>query len=255
MRNPFRAAMLKLVSTNVLRGFALAFALLSGSFVPSSLIHADEARYETRATHDPDGLGKFYLGREIAHVMGPGGIIWLERAEREREERPQLVLDALQIQPGQTVVDLGCGSGYYAFRMSKLVGPNGKVFAVDIEERMLQFVRQRAQREAITNITPIRSTASDPNLPPESVDLLLMVDVYHELEFPFEVMRKVREALKPGGRVALVEYRAEDPKVMIKEVHKMTQKQIIKEMKAVGLRHSKTITTLPLQHLAIFEKA
>jgi ubiquinone/menaquinone biosynthesis C-methylase UbiE len=247
--------MLELVSKNVLRGFTLAFALLIFSFVPSSLIHADEARYETRAVHDPDGIGKFYLGREIAHVMGPGGIIWLERAEREREERPQLVLDTLQIQPGQTVVDLGCGSGYYAFRMSKLVGPNGKVFAVDIEERMLQFVRERAQREAITNVTPIRSTASDPNLPPESVDLLLMVDVYHELEFPFEVMQKVREALKPGGRVALVEYRAEDPKVMIKEVHKMTQKQIIKEMKAVGLRHSKTITTLPVQHLAIFEKA
>jgi ubiquinone/menaquinone biosynthesis C-methylase UbiE len=255
MRSLFRASMLQLVSTNVMRGFTLAFALLSFSFAPSSLIHADEARYETRAIHDPDGIGKFYLGREIAHVMGPGGIIWLERAEREREERPQLVLDALQIQPGQTVVDLGCGSGYYAFRMSKLVGANGKVFAVDIEERMLQFVRQRAQREAITNITPIRSTASDPNLPPESVDLLLMVDVYHELEFPFEVMQKVREALKPGGRVALVEYRAEDPKVMIKEVHKMTQKQIIKEMKAVGLRPSQTITTLPLQHLAIFEKA
>jgi ubiquinone/menaquinone biosynthesis C-methylase UbiE len=153
------------------------------------------------------------------------------------------------------VVDLGCGSGYYAFRMSQLVGSTGRVFAVDIEERMLQFVRERAQREAITNITPIKAAASDPNLPANSVDLLLMVDVYHELEFPFEVMQKVREALKPGGRVALVEYRAEDPRVMIKEVHKMTQKQIIKEMKAVGLRHSKTITTLPLQHLAIFEKA
>jgi ubiquinone/menaquinone biosynthesis C-methylase UbiE len=250
-----RASLLELVSGKPVRGLAAACALLIAAFFPAHLVHADEARYETRAIHDPNGIGKFYLGREIAHVMGPGGIIWLERAEREREERPQLVLDALQIQPGQSVVDLGCGSGYYAFRMSNLVGASGKVFAVDIEERMLQFVRERAQREGITNITPVRATASDPNLPPNSVDLLLMVDVYHELEFPFEVMQKVREALKPGGRVALVEYRAEDPKVMIKEVHKMTQKQIIKEMKAVGLRHSKTVSTLPLQHLAIFEKS
>ncbi len=212
------------------------------------------ARYEARATHDPDGIGKFYMGREIAHVMGPGGIIWLERSERDREERPQLVLDALDIRNGSTVADLGCGSGYYAFRMSPLVGPSGKVFAVDIEPRMLEFVRERAQREAVTNIAPIQATPLDPNLPADSVDLLLMVDVYHELEHPFEVMEKVRDALKQGGRVALVEYRAEDPKVMIKAVHKMTEKQIVAEMRAVGLKHVKTVRNLPLQHLVIFEK-
>ena len=215
---------------------------------------ADSTRYETRARHDPDGIGKFYLGREIAHVMGPGGIIWLERPEREQEERPQLLLDALQIQPGQTVVDLGTGSGYYAFRMAQLVGASGRVFAVDIEERMLRFVSERAAKEGVTNVTTIKSTASDPNLPPNSVDLVLLVDVYHELEFPYEMMSKVREALKPGGRVALVEYRAEDPKVMIKEVHKMTERQMIKEMKVIGLKHVKTIRTLPLQHLAFFSK-
>ena len=212
------------------------------------------ARYETRAVHDPNGIGKFYMGREIAHVMGPSGILWLERAERDREERPQLVLDALDIGEGQTIADLGCGSGYYAFRMSQLVGTGGKVFAVDIEPRMLEFVRERAKREGITNIEPIRASLTDPNLPPNKIDLVLMVDVYHELEHPFEVMQRVREALKPGGRVALVEYRAEDPKVMIKAVHKMTEKQVIAEMDAAGLRHAKTIPTLPLQHLLIFEK-
>jgi ubiquinone/menaquinone biosynthesis C-methylase UbiE len=215
---------------------------------------ASAAQYETRAAHDPDGIGKFYMGREIAQVMGPGGILWLERAERDREERPQLVLDELDIRAGQAVADLGCGSGYYAFRMSQLVGDNGKVFAIDIEPRMLQFVRERSQREGASNVEPILATPLDPNLRPNSVDLLLMVDVYHELDHPFEVMQKVREALKPGGRVALVEYRAEDPQVMIKAVHKMTEQQVIVEMRAVGLRHTKTVRSLPLQHLVIFEK-
>lgn len=211
------------------------------------------ARYETRAVHDPDGIGKFYMGREIAHVMGPGGILWLERADREQEERPQLVLDALGLKKGQAVADLGCGSGYYAFRMAELVGVEGKVFAIDIEPRMLDFVRQRAQRERVTNIEAVRATTEDPNLAPRSIDLLLMVDVYHELEHPYEVMQKVRAALKPGGRVALVEFRGEDPKLMIKAVHKMTEKQVIAEMAAVGLKHVKTVRTLPIQHLTIFE--
>lgn len=214
---------------------------------------AAAARYETRAVHDPDGIGKFYMGREIAHVMGPGGILWLERSDREQEERPQLVLDALEVKKGQAVADLGCGSGYYAFRMAELVGGEGKVFAVDIEPRMLDFVRQRAERERVTNITTVRATAEDPHLAPASIDLLLMVDVYHELEYPLEVMQKVRTALKPGGRVALVEFRGEDPKVMIKPVHKMTEKQVIAEMAAVGLRHVKTVRTLPIQHLTLFE--
>jgi ubiquinone/menaquinone biosynthesis C-methylase UbiE len=216
-------------------------------------VPASAARYETRAVHDPDGIGKFYMGREIAHVMGPGGILWLERPDREQEERPQLVLDALELKKGQAVADLGCGSGYYAFRMAELVGGDGKVFAVDIEPRMLDFVRDRAQRERVTNIETVRAAADDPNLTPQSIDLLLMVDVYHELEHPFEVMQKVRAALKPGGRVALVEFRGEDPKVMIKAVHKMTEKQVIAEMAAVGLKHVKTVRALPIQHLTIFE--
>jgi len=227
---------------------AFVFALLL-----TCAASACAARYETRAVHDPDGTGKFYMGREIAQVMGPGGILWLERADREREERPQLVLDALDLRRGQAVADLGCGSGYYAFRMAELVGSEGRVFAVDIEPRMLDFVRERALRERVQNIEAVHASTIDPNLAPRSVDLLLMVDVYHELEHPFEVMQKVRTALKPGGRVALVEFRGEDPKLMIKAVHKMTEKQVIAEMTAVGLRHVKTVRTLPIQHLTIFE--
>jgi predicted methyltransferase len=222
-----------------------------------SALYADPSaapRYELRTAHDPAGIGKFYLGREIAQVMGPGGIPWLERAERESEEQPARTIAALAIRPGSTVADLGAGSGYYSFRIAPLVGAEGKVLAIDIEPSMLAAIDARARREGVRNVQTVRSSASDPHLPPDSVDLVLMVDVYHELEYPYEVMQKVRESLKPGGRVALVEYRAEDPAVMIKPVHKMSQAQILKEMDAAGLKHVKTVTTLPLQHLLIFSQ-
>lgn len=213
-----------------------------------------EERYEQRSVHDPNGIGKFYLGREIAQVMGPGGIPWLERDQREFEEKPSVVIDALQIKPGDTVADLGAGSGYYSFRLAPVVGPTGKVLAIDIEPRMLEVIRGRATRQEIGNVETVRSTASDPNLPPASVDLVLMVDVYHELAFPYEMMQAVVTALKPGGRVALVEYRKEDPNVPIKEVHKMSERQAIREMQAVGLKHQRSVESLPLQHLLIFTK-
>jgi precorrin-6B methylase 2 len=220
----------------------------------SALFAADAPVYEHRDVHDPDGIGKFYMGREIAHVMGPGGIIWLERPEREVEEQPQRVIDALDIRAGQTVVDLGAGSGYYSFRIAPLVGPAGKVIAVDIEPEMLRVIQQRAEREQVNNLVTVRSAQCDPNLPAASVDLLFMVDVYHELSCPYEMMQKVALALKPGGRVALIEFRKEDPKVTIKEVHKMSVAQIVKEMNAVGLKHKDTVETLPIQHLVIFAK-
>lgn len=227
----------------------VALLLCSGSSV-----FAQAAPYETRVEHDPDGIGKFYLGREIAHVMGPAGATWLERPEREAEERPQLVIDALEIKAGQTIADLGAGSGYYSFRIAPLVGQKGRVLAIDVEPRMLRIISERARRGGVDNVTTVLGTPSDPNLEPNSVDLLFMVDVYHELEFPLETMTKVRAALKPGGRVALIEYRAEDPKVMIKPVHKMTERQIIRELTAAGFRHQKTVRSLPLQHLVIFGK-
>jgi len=210
-------------------------------------------RYEFRAVHDADGIGKFYLGREIAQVMGPGGILWLERAQRASEEQPQLAIDALGIKPGQTVADLGAGSGYFSFRIAPLVGPTGKVLAIDIEPAMLEAIAQRAQREHVDNVATVHGSAQDPHLAPGSVDLLFMVDVYHELEYPYEMMTRVRAALKPGGRVALIEYRAEDPEVAIKPLHKMSERQVRREMQAAGFRHLQTVRTLPLQHLIVFE--
>lgn len=233
----------------MIRAWLAALLLLSGG-----LAAAAENHYETRAQHDPDGIGKFYLGREIAHVMGPGGAAWLARPERDSEERPDLTIAALDIKPGQTVADLGAGVGYYTFRVSQQVGKQGKVLAIDVEPVMLKYISTQARRDGVDNVVTVLSTPSDPNLPANSVDLLFMVDVYHELEFPLEMMLKVREALKPGGRVALIEYRAEDPKVMIKAVHKMSEPQIIRELTAAGFHHEKTIRTLPLQHLVIFQK-
>jgi ubiquinone/menaquinone biosynthesis C-methylase UbiE len=212
------------------------------------------SHYETRRIHDPDGIGKFYMDREIAQVMGPGGMLWLERPERVDEEKPEVVIEALQLKGGETVVDFGAGSGYYTFRLAKAVGPHGTVLAVDIEPKMLEFIRQRAVRENLTNVGLLQSTDTDPKLPANRVDVVLLVDVYHELNFPFEVMSKIRAALKPGGRVVLIEYRQEDPTVMIKPVHKMSEEQVTREMNAVGLKHVETVNTLPLQHLMIFKK-
>jgi len=211
------------------------------------------APYETRAIHDPNGTGKFYMGREIAQVMGPGGIPWLDRPEREDQEKSSKLLDALELRDGETVVDLGAGSGYFTFRIAPKVGRAGKVLAVEIQDEMLQKIRQRAQALKITNVEAVKGSEADPKLPVKRVDLVLMVDVYHELAYPFEVMTKIREALKPGGRVYVVEYRKEDPGVLIKEVHKMSVEQVKREMNAAGLAYVQTLEILPLQHIVIFK--
>ena len=219
----------------------------------ASVAHAAE-RYEWRTIHDPDGIGKFYMGREIAQVMGPGGMLWLERPEREDEEQPKLVIDALGLKGGETVVDYGAGSGYYTFRLAQAVGPRGAVIAADIEPKMLGFIRQRAARENLNHVGLLQTTETDPKLPANRIDCVLLVDVYHELSYPYEVMSKIRDALTPDGRVALVEFREEDPAVRIKPLHKMSQPQIIKEMAAVGLEHVGTSGELPLQHLMLFKR-
>ena len=209
--------------------------------------------YETRAKHDPNGIGKFYLGREIAHVMGPGGIPWLERPEREDEERPTKVIEALELKGDEVVCDLGAGSGYYTFRLAPKL-PKGKVLAVEIQDDMIKELKKNIEEKKTTNVEILKGEEKDPKLPEKGVDLLIMVDVYHELAFPYETMLAIRKGLKPGARVVLVEFRKEDPKVPIKEVHKMSEEQIKKEMALVGLTHVKTVGTLPWQHIAIYKR-
>lgn len=211
-------------------------------------------RYETRRDHDPDGTGTFYMGREIAQVMSHLGASWLERPTRVQEEQPTRLLKALQIKPGDVVADIGAGSGYYTFRMARLVGPRGKVLAVDIQQEMLDLIRRRMKKTGFKNVEPVLGTESDPKLPEGKVDLILMVDVYHEFSQPYEMTEAMVKALKPGGRLVFVEFRLEDPLVPIKPVHKMTEKQVLKEMKPHTLRHAKTLEILPWQHVIIFEK-
>lgn len=215
---------------------------------------AEAPPYEKREKHDPNGINKWYLGREIAHFMGPGGIPWLDRPEREDEEHPTKVIDALELKGGEVVADLGAGSGYFTFKLSPKVGEKGKVLAVDIQDEMIAELKKRIEKNKVTNVETVKCTESDPKLPEAGVDIVLMVDVYHEIAFPYEVMSAIRKALKPGGRMVFVEYRKEDPKVPIKEIHKMSIEQLKKEMAVVGLVHQKTVDTLPRQHIAIFEK-
>jgi len=215
---------------------------------------ADPPRYETRADHDPNGTGTFYMGREIALVMGHQAAGWLDRPEREKEEQPAKLFDALKLKPGEVVADVGAGSGYLTFRIAERVKPTGKVFAVDIQPEMLALIRDRARQRNVTNVEPVRGTEADPKLPPAAVDTILMVDVYHEFSRPYEMTEAMVKALKPGGRLVFVEYRLEDETVPIKLVHKMSERQVIKEMGPFPLKHVRTYETLPWQHVIVFEK-
>ena len=211
-------------------------------------------RYETRQEHDPNGTGKFYMGREIALVMGHEAAGWLERPEREKEEQPNTLLDALKLKPGDVVADIGAGSGYFTFRIAERIGPRGKVLAVDIQPEMLEIIRQKMKARKLSNVEPIRGTESDPKLPAGAVDLILMVDVYHEFAYPWEMTQAMIRSLKPGGRLVFVEYRLEDPQVWIKLVHKMTEKQVRKEMEPHPVRWVETLDILPMQHVIVFKK-
>jgi ubiquinone/menaquinone biosynthesis C-methylase UbiE len=223
---------------------------------PKSAKERRPQRYQFRSRHDPDGIGKFYLGREIAHVMGYLGIDWLERPERESEEHLTQLVDSLKLKPGMVVADIGAGSGVISLMMAKKVGPTGSVLAVDIQDEMLSVLSKRLKQLKITNVRPVHGTVKSPNLKPGSVDLALMVDVYHEFNFPYEMLREIAKALKPGGRVVFVEYRKEDPNVPIKLVHKMTEAQVKLEagQPEFGLRWVETIGVLPRQHVIVFER-
>ena len=210
--------------------------------------------YQLKTIHSPDGIGKFYQGREIAKVMGHTEALWLERPSREVEEQPQQLIDALNLAPTDVVADIGAGTGYFSLKLAQKLSL-GKVFAVDIQPEMLDIIEFLKNENKITNVEPILGSLTNPNLPENSIDLAIMVDAYHELSQPHEVMQEVVKALKPKGKVILVEYRRENPFVAIKKLHKMTQKQAIKEMSKVGLKWVETKEFLPSQHLLIFVKA
>ena len=230
-------------------------------YLPFALLLPLTAHAESPATKpvysstrpSDDGIGKVYMGREIAFVMGHQGIHWLERPTRELEEQPRKAIELMELKETDVVADIGAGSGYFSFRMAAKV-PKGKVLAVDIQQEMLDVTNETAKAKGITNVETILGTIEDPKLPAGQVDVALMVDAYHEFDHPREMMEGIARGLKPGGRVVLVEYRAEDPRVFIKPHHKMTQEQAKLEMAAVGLVFVKTSEELPQQHLMIFEK-
>jgi ubiquinone/menaquinone biosynthesis C-methylase UbiE len=213
------------------------------------------ARYETKAKPSRDGIGKVYFGREIAHVMGHQGASWLERPERQEEERTDLLLEALALKPGDAVADIGAGSGYFSWRMAQKVGATGKVFAVEIQQEFLDLLMGNMKKRGVGDIVqPVLGTVQDPKLPENQVDLILLVDVYHEFDFPFEMTRGMIRALKPGGRLIFVEYRGEDPAVPIKPLHKMTVAQVQKEMSVHPVKFDRNLTLLPRQHVLVFRK-
>jgi ubiquinone/menaquinone biosynthesis C-methylase UbiE len=193
-------------------------------------------------------------GRPYAGVMSADGAPWLTRPEREEEEQPDRALDEIAIAKGSTVADIGAGSGAITWRLAERVGPAGKVYANDIQPRMLELLRQNMAQRRIANVETVLGAVDDPKLPPSSVDLELMIDVYHEFSHPQEMLRHLRDALKPGGRMILLEYRGEDPAIPIRHEHKMTVATVKAEVEPEGFRLDKTIEALPRQHILIFKK-
>ncbi|MDA7907510.1 class I SAM-dependent methyltransferase [Akkermansiaceae bacterium] len=200
-----------------------------------------------------DGIGKYYQGREIAYVMGHPAIQWLERPEREKEEAPTKALDLIKLAPGEVLADIGAGSGYYSLRIA-MTHPNSRVVSVDIQPEMIDFLKGRTEKLGIANVSPHLGKIDGIGLPDESIDAALMIDAYHEFSHPYEMMKSIASALRPGGRVYLLEYREEDPDVPIKPLHKMSQEQAKKEMTLVGLEWDTTIDDLPWQHFMVFKK-
>ena len=193
-------------------------------------------------------------GRHIAPVMGAAGADWLDRSDRVREEQPEKALDLIGIHPGMNVADLGAGTGYMTLRMARRVGPHGRVWAVDIQPAMLERLTENARKADLSNIETVLGTEADPKLPPASMDLVIMVDVYHELSRPQEMLQSIRACLKPDGRLVLVEYKKEDPAIPIRPDHKMTLADIKAEVEAEGYKLDKAIDALPRQHVVIFKK-
>ena len=207
----------------------------------------------TYKTPDSDGTGKVYMGREISQVMNFMGMSWLERSTRPQEENTELAIKNLPIDKKSVVADIGAGSGYYTFRIAKKV-PEGKVYAVEIQDPAIKYLEDRSKELGFDNVVTIKGTEKSPMLPENSIDLAIMVDVYHELEYPHEVLQNIKKSLKPDGKLLLIEYRGEDPKVAIKRLHKMTVEQVTKELSANGFTLIQNGQFMKIQHFLVFEK-
>jgi SAM-dependent methyltransferase len=245
--------MSRLRPASIAIGLALALGLALASTARAQEATAKKAPAK-KATTRARGGPKVYMGREIAAVMTADGAEWLVRDTREAEEQPDKMLDALNLRAGMTVADVGAGVGYTSVKMARRVGPTGTVLATDVQPEMLRMLGENAQNMGVKNIKPIRCTPSDPKLPENAVDLILMVDVYHECSEPEATLKGLRKSLKATGRLVLVEFRAEDPEVPIKPEHKMSVAQARKELEANGFTFKESLEFLPWQHIIIFEK-
>ena len=229
---------------------SVTWCLLASPALAQDIVHPG---YEVAPERRTTGIGKFYMGREISFVMGHQAAQWLNRPSRIQEEMPDQVVANMGLAADDVVADIGAGSGYFSFRIAALV-PEGKVLSVDIQPEMLQLIEQQKAQNRIENVEGVLGEIDDPNLPAESIDAAIMVDAYHEFSHPFEMINGIYQALRPGGRIFLLEYRGEDPSVPIRPLHKMTEEQVVKEMSVFGLEWTETLDFLPWQHMMIFTK-
>jgi SAM-dependent methyltransferase len=245
--------MVYLVTSTVKRGVIALGSVALSLIITLPTLAAENPGYIEDPSRRTTGIGKFYMGREISFVMGHQAAGWLNRPGRIQEEMPDEVVANMKLEPTHVVADIGAGSGYFSFRIAKLV-PEGKVLAVDIQQEMLDIVEATKAKDGVTNIQGVKGEIDDPNLPMNSIDAAIMVDAYHEFSHPFEMINGIYNALRPGGRIFLLEYRAEDASVPIRPLHKMTQEQVIKEMGVFGLEWTETLDFLPWQHMMVFTK-
>ena len=246
--------MFKVIPHNFFRLLPITFIIcFSNAWSEEKKNKKESDNFYQKGERTRDGTGKYYMGREISQVMGHLGAGWLERPKREQEERTDLLVKNMKLSKSDHVADIGAGSGYFSFRISPLV-PKGKVLAVDISPQMLGIIRAKKSKGTFTNVFTVQSSIKSTTLDEESIDCALIVDAYHEFSYPREMASSIFKALKKEGRLILIEYRKEDPSVPIKILHKMTQKQAIKEISQVGFVWKKTLDFLPQQHFIIFEK-